>query len=142
MIYLAASEDHNDQEFVSVRKIADELDISFHFLTKIFQTLNKEELVISCRGPKGGVALGRPAKDIDLLDIIEKIDGSQRLDSCLMGLPTCSDESPCPLHDQWKENRKGLKKLFTESNLGELVSNMKSSNIRINETGIISLGDD
>jgi Rrf2 family protein len=142
MIYLAAAEKQHKGGFVSVKKIADELDISFHFLTKIFQTMNKDGLVNSCRGPKGGVALGKPAKEIDLLSLVEYIDGHQRFDSCVMGLPTCGDSSPCPLHSKWKENRAQLKNIFEEANLEDLVSSMSSSNIRINASGIISFSDD
>ena len=42
--------------YVSIRAISDELDISFHFLTKIFQKLTQAGLLQSFRGPRGADA--------------------------------------------------------------------------------------
>ena len=58
-------EDEEDPRFVSIRRMADELDISFHFLTKILQSLTSEGLLISHRGPKGGVRLAGVTVDAD-----------------------------------------------------------------------------
>ncbi|MBT6581852.1 MAG: Rrf2 family transcriptional regulator, partial [Bacteroidetes Order II. Incertae sedis bacterium] len=37
--------------YLPVKRISKDLDISFHFLTKIFQQLTRAELVYSYRGP-------------------------------------------------------------------------------------------
>ena len=43
------------RRYHSIRDISDELDISFHFLTKVFQKLTLAGMLESLRGPKGGV---------------------------------------------------------------------------------------
>ena len=63
-----ASKDEN--KFVSIREISEELNISFHFLTKILQILTHENIMTSYRGPRGGVAL---VKDINKITILEKL---------------------------------------------------------------------
>ena len=58
----------------------------------------------SHRGPKGGVALARSADSIYLIEIIEVMDGTDIFKECLLGLESCNDINPCPLHEQWKKN--------------------------------------
>src|SRR5690625_7578709 len=72
--------------YVSIRAISEELDISFHFLTKIFQKLTQAGILASFRGPNGGVALARPATRITLLDIVIAIDGPELFTECVLGL--------------------------------------------------------
>ncbi|MCB0549642.1 MAG: Rrf2 family transcriptional regulator, partial [Phaeodactylibacter sp.] len=45
------------EEYVNIREISEELDISFHFLTKTFQSLTQKGILRSYRGPNGGVTL-------------------------------------------------------------------------------------
>ena len=65
------------QAFVPIKTISDHLDISFHFLTKILQTLTQHHIMLSYRGPNGGIALARPAEQINAIQIVEAIDGTR-----------------------------------------------------------------
>lgn len=91
-----------DQPVLS-REIARELSIPEHFLAKILQDLSKNKLLLSFKGRGGGFRLARPAAEIRLLEVIQAIDGPQFGQGCLLGLPQCSDDAPCPLHYQWSE---------------------------------------
>ncbi len=85
------------------RDIARELSIPEHFLAKILQDLSKTGLLLSFKGRGGGFRLARPAADIRLLEVVQAIDGPQFGQGCLLGLPECSDNTPCPMHYQWAE---------------------------------------
>ncbi|RMG64386.1 MAG: Rrf2 family transcriptional regulator [Calditrichaeota bacterium] len=87
--------------FVSIREVANKLDISFHFLTKIFQTLSQHNIVETYRGPRGGVRLSRPPEEISLLDIALCLEGEGFLNDCILGISICSQGLPCPLHEAW-----------------------------------------
>lgn len=117
MLYLA-SLDHDG--YVSIGTISDELDISFPFLTKILQTLNDVGLLDSRRGPKGGVALTKPADEVTLYEVVVAIDGDDLFRECVLGLPGCGEAAPCPLHDQWGEKRDQVEKMFRDTTLAEL----------------------
>ena len=65
-IYIAA---HKEGEYIAISEIAKQLDISFHFLTKILQKLTQDKLMRSYRGPNGGVAFTRSLDKIFLTDI-------------------------------------------------------------------------
>ena len=106
--------------YVSIGAISDELDISFPFLTKIFQKLNEAGLLTSQRGPNGGVALTEAPEKIALYDIIVAIDGDSLFEDCVLGLPGCGNTEPCPLHDQWIDEREQVETMFRSATLADL----------------------
>lgn len=106
--------------YVSIGTISEELDISFPFLTKIFQKLNDAGLLESRRGPNGGVALTTPADEITLHEIVVAIDGPDLFQECVLGLPGCGEAEPCPLHEQWTEERSRVETMFRDTTLAEL----------------------
>lgn len=117
---LLASKKQGD--FVTIRELSDELEISFHFLTKVLQRLTKSELLESYKGPNGGVKLARPASKITFMDVVLSIDGNAIIHECALGLPGCGVLKPCPLHDQWSVLKKNLLELMSNINLAELAA--------------------
>ena len=105
---------------MSIGTISEELDISFPFLTKIFQKLNDAGLLDSRRGPNGGVALTLPAEEITLYEIVVAIDGDDLFEECVLGLPGCGEAEPCPLHEQWADERDRVENMFQNTTLAEL----------------------
>lgn len=84
--------------YTPVREVADQSKIPYHFLGKIVHQLTKRGVLIANKGPKGGIAHSKPADEITLIQTVEAIDGLDITTRCLMGLPSCNDAEPCPLH--------------------------------------------
>ena len=129
VLYIAST--GTDHKFVPIRQISDELNISFHFLTKIFQILSQHGLMTSYRGPKGGIALAKPASEISLIEIITALEGTDFFEGCILALPNCGDEVPCPLHDYWGKMRDELKDMFEQTSLDELGEKIKNEGLRL-----------
>jgi Rrf2 family protein len=127
-LFLAAN--HNGH-YLPIREISKELDISFHFLTKIFQKLTGAGLLKSFRGPNGGVALARSAKDISLEDVVLAIDGDDLFQNCILGLPGCGDCRPCPLHEDWADERKALQKLLSSKTIDDAAHEVEKEDLRL-----------
>jgi Rrf2 family protein len=128
---LAAAKDPDGQRaFIPIRELAEEVDVSFHFLTKILRRLTEANIMESFRGPNGGVGLIRPAREISVIDIVASVDGLGLFQGCALGLPQCSDESPCPLHDAWRKRREDLKNMLTRTTLADLVRNQTRKSAR------------
>jgi Rrf2 family iron-sulfur cluster assembly transcriptional regulator len=106
--------------FVSTRRIAEVLGVPFAFLTKVLQGLTSAGIFQSQRGATGGVALARPAESITLLEILAAVGNEGMFRECVLGLPSCSDSSPCALHSSWREERSRLEKLFAQTTLADL----------------------
>ena len=111
--------------YVPVRKISEALDISSAFLTKIFQQLTRAGLVRSFKGPTGGVSFARSPSKISVKDIILAIDGDKLFRGCVLGLPGCGEQKPCPLHDEWAAERGRLETIFTEMTIQYLSENVE-----------------
>lgn len=131
LVYLASHKP--DNELLSIGEISEKLDISFHFLTKTFQTLSQNGILESHRGPNGGVALKKPASDIFLIDIVYAIEGQDFFNKCLLGLPGCGVEKPCPVHDLWAQVRNRMKVRFEQTSLAELAHRVSTERLRLGE---------
>jgi Rrf2 family protein len=66
---------HNQDKAVLAQKISKAYNIPLEYLLKILQQLVKAEVLHSKRGPRGGFSLARPTEQINLLHIIEAVDG-------------------------------------------------------------------
>src|SRR5690606_19808155 len=106
---------------VPVRSISEELGIPQSFLAKVVSRLARAGLVDTMRGPTGGVALSRRPDQINVREIIEAIDGSLLFTECVLGLPGCGQEKPCPLHHAWGGIREGLVTTFENIAIGDLI---------------------
>ncbi len=117
--------------YVSINTIAQELNISFHFLTKVLQQLTQAGIMSSYRGPRGGVALNVTSENVVLYDLIAAIDGTEVFTECMLGLPGCGHAEPCPAHEHWIEIRlkfTAIAKSVTLKSLGEKASEL---NVRL-----------
>jgi Rrf2 family protein len=70
-------------------EIAEVFDASKHHLAKVHQRLTKAGLIISHRGPGGGVELAKKPEEITLLDIYEAMEGTLICRPCLFGREIC-----------------------------------------------------
>lgn len=131
-LYLASN---YNGEYISISRLSEKLDISFHFLTKILQQLTAAGLLESLKGPKGGVRLTKSGKDISLLEIVVAIDGVDLFTECVLGLPGCGVEKPCPMHDMWAKTRNEIKEMLETTDLLEMAQKGKKGNLRITATG-------
>ena len=116
-VYLASKK---KDDFITIKNLSDDLNISFHFLTKVLQQLTKAEILESYKGPNGGVKLAKPAHSVTFLDVVLSIDGKYMLSECILGLPVCGELNPCPLHDEWHQLKENLRSMMANITLEEL----------------------
>ncbi|MBD3615024.1 MAG: Rrf2 family transcriptional regulator [Gracilimonas sp.] len=131
-LYLASK---RDGEFYSLKDISEELDISFHFLTKILQQLTADGLMESYKGPNGGVRLSQKGKKSTLYDMVIAIDGPGLFTQCALGLPGCGSQEPCPLHESWIGTRESIEKMLRRTSLIEIAKEGKEKHFRLTAEG-------
>lgn len=127
MLYIAKCS--ADGYMVGVEEIAEQTNAPKHFVSKILQTLARENLVASVKGPKGGFYL--MPKKVTLGDIVEALEGRSFMTGCALGLPRCSEKNPCPMHHHFKVIRDLLEKSLTEANITEIVKNIPEGNLKL-----------
>ena len=108
-------EDWYRAESISIRA-----DIPKPYLHKILHALGKSGFIETKRGPKGGMALSRPANQITIFDIVEAVQGEEWMHRCLLGLAECSDEKSCPVHEFWKDEKEDIKSRMKEVTLDQV----------------------
>jgi Rrf2 family protein len=104
------------------KEIAEAEKIPIAFLWKILQTLARRRLIRSFKGVRGGYELGHPPDQLTLNMIVEATDSAVRVDNCVLGLPSCSDDNACPLHDTWKDVRGRMLDMLHRNTLADLVA--------------------
>lgn len=107
---------------IGIKEIAKELELPEPYLGKILQQLTRHKIIQSVKGPHGGFYIGEESKDVKIIRVIEVMDGLDFFYSCGLGLKECSEEHPCPLHDDFKIYRDGLFTLFNNTSIADLVN--------------------
>jgi Rrf2 family protein len=101
----------------SIKEIAEFINANEHTVGKILQTLARQDIIKSLKGPTGGFFISEAQQKQPIINIVEAIDGKQIFKNCGLGLSQCSAKHPCPIHDDYKEARDSMEKLFREKNV-------------------------
>jgi Rrf2 family protein len=111
----------SDDARASTQEIAERQSIPGPFLAKIISQLSLSGLVTTYRGAGGGVKLARPASDINLLQVIEALEGPIRLNRCVIEPSLCPRDEFCPVHDIWTKAQAELTDLLRITTFDDLV---------------------
>ncbi len=117
---LAYITDKKDLELINATDLAEALQIPYKFLTKIMAELVKAVLVESIRGREGGYKLKKNASEVMINEILELFNDSIKDDQCVLGIGFCNKMCKCALHDQWREPKLLMQKMFGESSLEDI----------------------
>ena len=119
-IYIA--QQSNLDQKVGLKHIAKAVNSPEAFTAKILQSLTKNNIVTSIKGPYGGFVIEHiKLKKITLSDIVKVLDGDTIYTGCGLGLEQCDANSPCPLHYKFVEIRESLKKMLEDNTLYDIL---------------------
>jgi len=66
---------HKDQKIILSQTIAKEYNIPLEYLLKILQQMVRANILRSKRGPRGGFSLAKNPKKINMLEVVEAVEG-------------------------------------------------------------------
>jgi Rrf2 family protein len=99
-----------ENQLNSAKNLAKKLKISIMLLRKILHQLASQDLILSVQGQKGGYRLKRRPDEITLKNVIEALEGRQRLVPCLDGQVDCNRSITCNIkleltriNDKWQK---------------------------------------
>lgn len=118
VIYLASKFESGEK--ASILEIAEFINASEHTVGKMLQTLVKEEVINSAKGPTGGFYISTKQKNQAIIKIIDAIDGKEVFDECGLGLSKCSATHPCPIHNEYKIIRDQFKAMCQHNKVSDL----------------------
>lgn len=124
VIYLASIFDSGEK--AGIKEIAEFIDASEHTVGKLLQTLVKDKVINSAKGPNGGFYITDKQRTQPIINVVLAIDGHDIFNRCGLGLGKCSATHPCPIHDDYKAVRDLFKKLCLEKKIGDLCDPVNS----------------
>ena len=107
-------------QYVRIKDVAVDLEVSYFQLAKVANILITNEILKASTGPTGGIDLCDHANSLPLSVVLEIFGEKDIFDQCILGLPQCSDENPCPIHTVWGTTRRELRSTFFDKTLGDL----------------------
>jgi Rrf2 family protein len=110
----------NQGKKFTVPELGNELNIPKPYLSKILQQLSRNEMISSTKGRGGGFFLEKKNMNKRLLDIIISVEGHNIFDKCILGLPECSGNNPCWLHNDFSEFKNSMELKLKNLNLSML----------------------
>jgi Rrf2 family protein len=110
----------SEREYFHIKDIAQHLELPYFQLAKIANTLIKENILKSFRGPSGGIKLNKLSSQITLIQIIRPFEDKDFLNRCILGLGKCGTHNPCPIHNHWEETKHKFVHLFQNKTLQDL----------------------
>lgn len=119
MIYVAQKSQHG--EVVNIKEISKNIDSPELFIGKILQNLSRNGYIRSAKGRNGGFYLTDADARRSLADIVTAIDGDKIFTGCGLGLDYCSETKPCPIHNEYKETRNALYKIYKKATLQQFM---------------------
>ena len=117
---------HQSEELVSLKDIAQRQRISLQYLEHLMTPLIAAGMVRSVRGPKGGVSLAKPPKQILLSEIIQRLEGSTAPVECVDNPKLCPRSELCVTRDIWDELKKAMNGVLESTTLQNLVERQES----------------
>lgn len=112
---------------LSCETIAQRHNIPLPFLTKISARLAAEGIVHSQRGVNGGVQLARPPEAINLLEVVEAIDGPITFNRCNRQPSECASTRTCPVHPVWAELCREFRARLAAYNFAAIAASARST---------------
>ena len=100
--------------------LADGLGTTVGFVPQVLGPLVKAGWVVSDPGPTGGYRATVDPVDVNVLQVIEAVDGSTDGGRCVVADRPCQAGHPCVLHDAWGRARAELVGVLSATPVGGL----------------------
>jgi Rrf2 family protein len=106
---------------VSANEISESMSVPKTFLSKILQRLSKSRIVRSSQGVAGGFELVNKPDKVNILEVIEAIQGSAAVNVCAIDERNCDLSSTCPVHPVWVELREDIENKLKKESFARLI---------------------
>ncbi len=103
--------------------MAEEEQVSYQLACKILQKLHAAGFVSSQKGPRGGFFLSKAPSEITLAEIVRIIQGPITVNSCLLRIDFCPQQSNCPISNELSKLQLYIDEFFNSMTVKQLMEN-------------------
>lgn len=93
---------NNNNECISVAEVAEVEDIPYAFARSIQHDLVKSGLLKTIRGAHGGITLDCDPTEVNLFQVLEAVQGSVSIATCVSDPEFCNKSTECAYHQVWR----------------------------------------
>ena len=116
---------HQGESPVLLKNIALRQQISLQYLEHLVTPLKAAGIILSTRGPRGGVSLAKPPEEIKLNEVVQLLEGSIAPVECVDKPGVCPRSELCVTRDIWGELKKAMNGVLEATTLQDLVERQK-----------------
>ena len=116
---------HQSQSPIPLKDIARRQEISLRYLEHLITPLIAAGIVISTRGPRGGISLARPPEKIRLSEILQLLEGPIAPVECVNNPKICTRSELCATRDIWSELKEAIDGVLEATTLQDLVERQR-----------------
>lgn len=110
-------------------EIAEEQEVPLEYLQKILQKLTRGGFVGAHRGAYGGFYLAKKPEDINLLEVIELMQGKLVMNKCFLGKDGCTRAPKCVLKYNWLQLEQRITGFLSQITLSDLVKQVREGGL-------------
>ena len=100
--------------------LAEATAIPANYVPQVVGDLVRAGLVANRRGRSGGYRLGQPASEINLLAIVEAVEGDGRRRTCVIRGGPCHRDGACDVHDAFYRAQEAVFGALAEVSLADV----------------------
>ena len=105
---------------LSAARIAERMAIPARYVAHVLGDLGRAGLVVGQAGRAGGYRLARPARDIDLLAIVDAAERTVEPRRCVLRGSPCDVDGRCSVHDAFSAATAALRAELARTSLEDL----------------------
>ena len=128
LAYIGQSSDGEAVPFEEVlsylRAYSNRLTLSPSYIAKIFQDVSRLGFTEAVSGPHGGYRLSRPATEINLIDVVEALEGPILTGCCLLSVGDCPRQSSCGVRGIVNDAERVFYDFFKNETIASLAKRM------------------
>ena len=107
---------------ISMSDISRNQKIPIKYLEQLIIPLKKANLIMSVRGPKGGHMLAKAPNEINLWEILLRLESKFIFVDCLGDETCCDSIATCPIRPVWGKAFDSMKSIFKNTTLIDVLN--------------------
>lgn len=112
---------------ITAREAAQARLIPYALARRLFSLLANAGFLKAHRGKGGGFSLARPPAEINLLEVVEAVEGPIALNRCVVEPEDCPFSPDCPVHEAWVKARDVLRGYLSQVTFQQLAERATAS---------------
>lgn len=116
-----------------IKDISRRQGISSLYLEQLFALLKAGGLAGSVQGPKGGFILTKPPSQINLLEILQAMEGSTAAVSCVDNPMLCPRAGSCAARKLWIKVKRAINSVLESTTLEDLAKTEERSQVEMGQ---------